>query len=134
MHALQHAMEAKFFDTPEVARFLEPQDTLNGQLNHNKSADHDQHGDQAPLRGQGFDFSVSNGADRDQDHPEAISPIPALRKAVAARSSNNQRGESAERTSPGSRQQLELCSGSASAAHADACLEAEGIEHLLLSE
>ena len=94
-------METKFFHPSEVARFLEAQDALNGQLNDNKSAYHDQDSDQASLRGQRFDFSVSNGADGDQHHPEAIPPIPALREAVAACSSKNQRGKSSERSSPG---------------------------------
>ena len=83
-HALQSLLEAQFPQPPEISRFRQSQDALNHQLHHDHATDDDQNRDQTSLGGQRFNFSVANGADGDQHHPEAVPPVPSLGEAVAA--------------------------------------------------
>ena len=48
-HALQTLLKSELPQLSEVSRFRQSQHALNNQLNHDHSADHDQHGDEAPL-------------------------------------------------------------------------------------
>ena len=85
LHGGEPAEVAALAQAPKVAGFREAQERLDGELHHHQAADQGEGRDSTagPVQNLGMGVAKAQGAERDQHHPVAVAPVPALGDPVA---------------------------------------------------
>ncbi len=92
VHTPQVSAKPQLPQLAEVSRFCQAKNLLNRELHHHDAPCHDQNRHQPSGLGEGLHFAITNGADRDQHHPQAITPVPTLRDPIPDSSAQNHNG------------------------------------------